>query len=109
MATASSSSGFELDVFALANLVALDDVLALDLVAGVGIDLAVLDAVAGGLVELMEADLLPLGRRREKRDRAGNERELEVALPISTRCHGDSRTLRELKSDVIASVPLPLS
>jgi hypothetical protein len=46
----------KLKVFALANLVALDDVSGLDFIAGVGIDLAILDAMAGVLVELVEAE-----------------------------------------------------
>src|SRR5208337_2032089 len=46
--------GVKLDILALADLVALDDVGGLNLVPALGIDLAVLDAVAGVLIELME-------------------------------------------------------
>ena len=44
--------------------------------AGVGIDLHVLDAMAGLLVELVEADLFGLGRRRIERDDLCREREM---------------------------------
>jgi hypothetical protein len=55
-------------VLALADLVALDNVGGFDFVAAVGIDLAVLDAMARVLVELVEADLLALAvvRRLER-------------------------------------------
>jgi hypothetical protein len=62
--------GIELDVLALANLIALDDVVLRHLVAGFGIELAIPDPVAGLFVELMEADLFPFGGGREQRDRA---------------------------------------
>ena len=58
----------KLKVFALSDLVALDDVGGFDLIAGISIDLAVFDAMPGVLVELVEADLLALARRWEKRD-----------------------------------------
>ncbi|MBB4381810.1 hypothetical protein GGD61_006500 [Bradyrhizobium sp. SBR1B] len=61
------SRGFQRDVLKLLlghldegigiDLVALDDVLAVDLLAGVGIDLGVLDPVAGLSVQLVERDL----------------------------------------------------
>ena len=44
----------DLHVDVLVDLVALDDVVRLDLVTGLGIDLAVSDAVAGFSVELVE-------------------------------------------------------
>jgi len=50
----------DFDVFALADLVTLNDVARLDFVARIRIDLAVLDPIAGVLVELMEADFLSL-------------------------------------------------
>src|ERR1700730_9059600 len=53
--------GIKLDVIALADLVAFNDVGGLDLIPVLGIDLAVHDAVPSLLVELMEADLLALG------------------------------------------------
>src|SRR3984885_1038933 len=62
--------GLQLDVLPLADLVALDDIPGLDFLAGVGIDLAVFDAVSGIFVELVEADLFPFRSRREQRNRA---------------------------------------
>jgi hypothetical protein len=50
--------GLHLDVFALGDFIALDDIADLDLVAAFGVDLAIFDAMARVLVELMEADLL---------------------------------------------------
>jgi len=82
----------DLDVFPLADLVALDDVGGIDLVPGFGIHLAVLDAMTGLLVELMEADLFTLRCRRKERDRAGDERELKVTFPICAWGHGLLRT-----------------
>jgi hypothetical protein len=65
--------GLKLEVFALADLVALDDVRRFDFIAGVGVDLAIFDlaifdAMAGVLVELVEADLFALAGRRKKRE-----------------------------------------
>jgi hypothetical protein len=59
-AIASSSFRIDLDVFALADFVALDDVARLDFVTRIRINLTVLDAIASVLVKLMEADLLSL-------------------------------------------------
>ena len=78
----------KLDVFALVDLEAFDDVGGFDFVAGFGIDLAIPNAVAGFLIELMEADLLAFAGRRIKRDRAGDERQLQIAFPVRTRGHG---------------------
>src|SRR3979490_2146251 len=69
------SNGFqlfrvELEVLALADLVAFDDVRGFDFIAGVRIHLAILDAMTGVLVKLMEADLFALAGRRIQRDRA---------------------------------------
>src|SRR5262249_24667458 len=77
----------DFEVFALAGLVALDDVLLLDFLAGFDIDLAVFDPVAGLLVDLMEADFFPLRRRREQGDGTGDKRQFEVTLPVCTRRH----------------------
>src|SRR6516162_6022727 len=52
--------GTDLDVGAFANLVPLDDLFGIDLFARFSIDFAILHAVAGFLVQLMEADLLSL-------------------------------------------------
>jgi hypothetical protein len=64
IATASSSSGSS-SIYALAYLVARDDVCGIDLIAGIRIGLAVLDAMANFLVELMEADPLAFRGSRE--------------------------------------------
>src|ERR1700730_10537510 len=50
--------GIKLDILALADFVALDDICGIDLVAAFRIDLTVLDAIASLLIELVEADLL---------------------------------------------------
>src|SRR5204863_9575044 len=76
------------DELVLAGLVALADLVAGDLFAGLAIHLLVADAVSRRLVDLAERDLLRARRRRRERDRARDERELEVALPIGTRRHG---------------------
>ena len=60
----------ELDVFALTDFVAFDDVVRANLAAGLGVNLRVLDPVAGLLVQLMETDLLAFRTRRKQRDRA---------------------------------------
>ena len=72
-------------MLSLADLVALDDVVGIHLVAGVRIDLPVSNAVAGLFVELMEADFLALRTRWEQRYGAGDKRQFEVLLPICTR------------------------
>jgi hypothetical protein len=56
--------GIKLDIFTLSDLIALDDICRIHLIGRFGIDLAVLDTVAGFLIELMEADLLALGGDR---------------------------------------------
>jgi hypothetical protein len=62
------------DVAALPDLVSLDDVLAVDRLAGDGIDLAIFDPVAGSPVDLMKFDFLPLRGRREQLDRTRDQR-----------------------------------
>ena len=86
--------GVDLDVLALADLVPLDDVGRLDLVPGLRVNPTEFDAVARALVELMEADLLALRRGGKESNRAGNEGQLKVALPISTGRH-DYALLRQ--------------
>lgn len=59
----------------LVERVALDDVVAGHFLACVGVDLDVLDAVVGLSIELVEGDLLGLGRRRiERSAQVANER-----------------------------------
>jgi hypothetical protein len=62
--------------------VALHDVFGLDFLARVRVHLHVLDAVAGIPVDLVETDLLGLGRARKQGDRAGDERKAQKAFPF---------------------------
>ena len=84
--------GIELDVLALGDLVTLDDVLLRNFITGPGIDLAIPDPVAGLLVELVEADLFALRRRRKQRNRTRDERELQITFPVRTRGHSTTPT-----------------
>jgi hypothetical protein len=77
----------DLDVLAFVELVALDDVLVGHLVPGVGIDLQVLDPMAGCPVELVERDLLALGRGRIERHRTGDKGQTQEAFPVGTGSH----------------------
>ena len=96
------------------DLVALDDVLVGDLLAGVGIDLGVLDAMAGLPIQLVEGDLFGFGRGRIKRDGTGDERKAQKTLPVragghdavlQTRNSSDSRRTGGLGSDTRDGVP----
>jgi hypothetical protein len=49
--------GIKLDIFTLSDLIALDDICRIHLIGRFGIDLAVLDTVAGFLIELNERNL----------------------------------------------------
>jgi hypothetical protein len=71
----------------LVEHVALDDILVGDLVAGVGVHLHVLDAVAGLPVELVEADLLAFRGGWVQRDRTGDEGQTQEAFPVGARGH----------------------
>src|SRR5215467_3111353 len=79
--------GLDLDVVAFLQLITLDDFVAIDLIAGFGIDLQVSDAMAGFSVELVEIDFLALRRRRIERDRTRDQREAKKSLPISAWGH----------------------
>ena len=70
------------------DLVALDDVLVGDFLAGVGVDLGVFDAMAGLPVELIERDLFGFRRGRIQRDRTVDERKAQEAFPVSAGGHG---------------------
>src|SRR6266404_2278672 len=61
--------GTKFDVLALTDLIALDDIGGLDLVPALGIDLAILYSMASVLVDLMEADFLPLRGCRKQSNR----------------------------------------
>src|SRR5436305_13088283 len=78
---------FDLDIFALAHFVAAPLLVALDDVAGLGVDHLLLQAVAGLLVDHMEARLLDAGGGRIQHDRAGHEGKLEGAFPIGAGGH----------------------
>src|SRR6266481_3147265 len=80
--------GFELDVFALADFVAFDDVGRVDFLLGLRVHFAVSDAVAGVLVDLMKPDFFALAARGKEWDRTRDEREFQVAFPIRARGHG---------------------
>jgi hypothetical protein len=97
---------FDLDVDAFIDLVALDDAGAFNLIPGIGIDFLVADAVAGLAVELVEGDAFAAGRGRIERNGAGDEGQLEIALPIwpapyanSTLLNYNSVDRRELPHD----------
>ena len=95
------------------DLVALDDVLVGDLLAGVGVHLGVLDTVAGLPVELVEGDLFGFRRGRIERYRTGDEGKTQEAFPVSAGGHRrgtpllmpDSRRTARLGSD-IATFPI---
>jgi hypothetical protein len=76
-----------LDELILVEHVALDDIVVRHLLAGVGVHLGVLDAMAGLPVELVERDLLALRGGRVQRDRTGDEGQTEEAFPVSARGH----------------------
>src|SRR5262249_55892100 len=80
--------GLELDILALADFVAFDDVGRVDILLGLRVHFAVFDAVAGVLIDLMKADFFALAARGKQRDRTRDERQFEVAFPIRTRGHG---------------------
>jgi hypothetical protein len=65
----------DLDVLVFVNLITLDDIGWLNLLAGTLIDLAIADATASIFVDLVEADLFALSRRREQLNGTGNERQ----------------------------------
>ena len=62
-------------------LVAFDLVILVDRIPSLRIDKAALDPIAGGPIQGVKADLLAVGDRRHHGDRAGHQRELQVALP----------------------------
>jgi hypothetical protein len=74
----------DLDVGVGVDLEALHDVFAGHLLAGLGIDAGVLDAVTGIPVDLVEADLFGIGRGRIKRDRTGDEGKAKKAFPVGS-------------------------
>ena len=83
----------DLDIFALPQLIAAALLVALDDVAGLGVDHLLLQPVAGLLVDHVEAGLFGRRRRRIERDRAGHERKLQGAFPIGAGGHYNLRTV----------------
>ena len=83
------------DVIALGDLIALDALVALDDVAGFGVDILLLEAIAGLGVQHVEGNLLGRARGGEKRDGTGDERELQIALPVRPRRHDKLQTQRD--------------
>jgi hypothetical protein len=90
------------------DLVALDDVLVGDFLAGVGVYLGVFDPMARLPIELVEGDLLGFRGGRVQRDGTGDERKAKEAFPVRAGGHGrgtpnrdgsDSRRTGELGSD----------
>ena len=75
----------EIRAAAAAEVVALHDVVVVDLVAGSLVDLLVPDAVGGALFELVEVDRFVL-RRRVEADRDVDQPEAERPLPDRA-CH----------------------
>ena len=72
------------DVLVAFELVALDDLAALDLLARLGIDRLERDPIAGRGIELIELDALDLRRRGHQPDGAGDQREAQMTVPAWT-------------------------
>jgi hypothetical protein len=72
-----------MDVFVLGDLVALAAVLAVDRLARLVVDQLLAQPVAGLGIDLAESDALAGRGGGRQRDGTGDERELEVALPIA--------------------------
>src|SRR5215831_3584274 len=94
------------DVLAFFDFIALDAILRLDLLARLGIDNLVADAVSGLAVDDVEADALAGAGGGVERHRAGDQRQFEKALPVRTRCHGSLLTqYRRLNAPKNSRVP----
>src|SRR3954469_19073172 len=72
---------------ALADLIALDDVLILHRFASLGVNSLELDAIARIAVDLVEPDLFAFRTGGIERYRARDERQSQVALPVRTWRH----------------------
>src|SRR6266446_6474060 len=73
------------DIATALVLVAFDDLIAVDDLAGLGVDELLRDTVAGLAVQLIEPDALCLGRRRDQVNRAGHQRQAQEPVPASSR------------------------
>src|ERR1700730_6767716 len=80
----------DLEVLALANLVAATDVLLFDRLAGFGVDELLLQPISGLFVDPVERNSLRARCGRIKRDRTRNQGQLEIPLPGGTRGHRDA-------------------
>jgi hypothetical protein len=58
------------------------------LLAGISVDARIFDAMAGPLVDLIEADLLGIGGGRIERDGTRDERKAQKAFPVGAGSHG---------------------
>src|SRR5271166_6163279 len=88
------------EVLALGDLVAAPFVFRGDRLAGFFIDELLAQAIAGGLVDLMECDALRGRARRMQRNWTGDQRKLEVAFPVGT--HNQLLLLRVYACDAVA-------
>ena len=79
----------DLDIFALAQLVAASLLVALDDVAGFGIDHLLLQPVAGFAVDQVKPGLLGRGRGGIEHDRAGDERQFQRPFPVGAGGHSN--------------------
>jgi hypothetical protein len=64
------------------DLLALDDVLIGDLVAGLGIDLEITDSVPGFLIDLVKTDFLGFRCRGKQGDRTRHERKTQKTFQL---------------------------
>src|SRR5262249_12030023 len=87
----------DLDILALADLVALDPVGGIDGLLGDGIQHLLLQPVSSLAVERVERHALSAGGRVVEGDGARDERELEITLPRGTR-HRSSPGLLEART-----------
>src|SRR5437870_45162 len=65
-------------------LVALDDLIAVDDLAGLRVDELLRHTISGLAIQLIEPDALCLGRRRDQVDRAGHKRQAQEPVPASS-------------------------
>src|SRR5438270_9543335 len=84
-------------VLAILALIAFDLVFVTDRLAGLGIDIAGMDAVARRAVERVEPHFLGLGSGRQHRHRTSHERQLQISLPGRSWRHAN--LLQELPTD----------
>ena len=66
------------------DLVPFRDVIVGNILARVGIHLGIFDAVARPTVDLIEANLLGIGRGRTQSGRAGHKRKAQKAFPVNS-------------------------